>query len=132
MPYIDATCIKGQKNIFSSTIEITEDNGISFVPFDLNAYSVRFRVLGAPTADAKTLIEKIITQNTDIEVIGQIDNPSNGSFAFTITKDDTDILGLGKFPIKLDLLDAASGSEIYSLTLGDERSEFNAIRVVQV
>lgn len=132
MPYIDATCIKGQKNIFSSTIEITEDNGISFVPFDLNAYSVRFRVLGAPTADAKTLIEKIITQNTDIEVIGQIDNPSNGSFTFTITKDDTNILGLGKFPIKLDLLDAASGSEIYSLTLGDERSEFNSIRVVQV
>ena len=132
MPYIDATCIKGQKNIFSSTIEITEDNGVSFVPFDLNAYSVRFRVLGAPTADAKTLIEKIITQNTDIEVIGQIDNPSNGSFTFTITKDDTDILGLGKFPIKLDLLDAASGSEIYSLALGDERSEFNAIRVVQV
>lgn len=132
MPYIDATCIKGQKNIFSSTIEITEDNGVSFVPFDLNAYSVRFRVLGAPTADAKTLIEKIITQNTDIEVIGQIDNPSNGSFTFTITKDDTDILGLGKFPIKLDLLDAASGSEIYSLTLGDERSEFNVIRVVQV
>ena len=132
MPYIDATCIKGQKNIFSSTIEITEDNGVSFVPFDLNAYSVRFRVLGAPTADAKTLIEKIITQNTDIEVIGQIDNPSNGSFTFTITKDDTDILGLGKFPVKLDLLDAASGSEIYSLTLGDERSEFNAIRVVQV
>ena len=132
MPYIDATCIKGQKNIFSSTIEITEDNGVSFVPFDLNAYSVRFRVLGAPTADAKILIEKIITQNTDIEVIGQIDNPSNGSFTFTITKDDTDILGLGKFPVKLDLLDAASGSEIYSLTLGDERSEFNAIRVVQV
>ena len=131
MPYIDATCIKGQKNIFSSTIEITEDNGVSFVPFDLNAYSVRFRVLGAPPAHAKTLIEKIITQNTDIEVIGQIDNPSNGSFTFTITKDDTDILGLGKFPIKLDLLDAASGSEIYSLTLGDERSEFNAIRVVQ-
>ena len=132
MPYINAMCIKGQKNIFSSTIEITEDNGVSFVPFDLNAYSVRFRVLGAPTADAKTLIEKIITQNTDIEVIGQIDNPSNGSFTFTITKDDTNILGLGKFPIKLDLLDAASGSEIYSLTLGDERSEFNAIRVVQV
>ena len=57
-----------------------------------------------------------------------------GSFLYstTITKDDTDILGLGKFPIKLDLLDAASGSEIYSLTLGDERSEFNSIRVVQV
>lgn len=132
MPYIDATCIKGQKNMFSSTIEITEDNGVSFVPFDLNAYSIRFRVLGSPTADAKILIEKVITQNTDIEVIGQIDNPSNGSFTFTITKDDTNILGLGKFPIKLDLLDAASESEIYSLTLGDERSEFNAIRVIQV
>nr|DAQ08468.1 MAG TPA: hypothetical protein [Caudoviricetes sp.] len=132
MTFIDATCIKGQLNVFSSTIEVTEDNGNTFTPLDLNNFTVRLRVLGAPTADAKVLIEKMITQNSDIETLGQIDNPNNGSFTFTITKDDTNKLGFGKFPVKLDLLDAASGSEVYSLTLGDEHSEFNAIRVVQV
>lgn len=132
MTFIDATCIKGQLNVFSSTIEVTEDNGNTFAPLDLNNFTVRLRVLGAPTADAKVLIEKMITQNSDIETLGQIDNPNNGSFTFAITKDDTNKLGLGKFPVKLDLLDAGSGMEVYSLTLGDERSEFNAIRVVQV
>lgn len=132
MTFIDATCIKGQLNVFSSTIEVTEDDGNTFAPLDLNNFTVRLRVLGAPTADAKVLIEKMITQNSDIETLGQIDNPNNGSFTFAITKDDTNKLGLGKFPVKLDLLDAGSGTEVYSLTLGDERSEFNAIRVVQV
>lgn len=132
MTFIDATCIKGQLNVFSSTIEVTEDGGQTFNPLNLNNFIVRFRVLGAPTADAKILIEKMITQNSDTDEIGQIDDPNNGSFVFAITKDDTNKLGLGKFPVKLDLLDAGSGSEVYSLTIGDERSEFNCIRVVQV
>lgn len=132
MTFIDATCIKGQLNVFSSTIEITEDNGQTFTPLNLNNFTVRFRVLGAPTADAKVLIEKKITQNSDTELIGQIDDPNNGSFSFAITKADTNKLGLGKFPVKLDLLDAASDTEVYSLTIGDEHSEFNVIRVVQV
>lgn len=131
MPYIDATCIKGQNNPFTASIEIN-DNAEEFTPFDLNNYSIRMQILGAPTADAKVLIEKIITQNTDIEEFGQINDPNNGAFTFVINKEDTNLLGLGKFPVKLDILDATSLSEIYSLTIGDERNEFNCIRVVQV
>lgn len=131
MPYIDATCIKGQRNPFTVSIEIN-DNASDFSPLDLNNYAIRLQVLGAPTADAKVLIEKIITQNTDIEELGQIDDPNNGGFTFVISKADTNLLGLGKFPIKLDLLDATSLALIYSLTIGDENNEFNAIRVVQV
>lgn len=131
MPYIDATCIKGQNNPFTASIEIN-DNAEDFTPMDLNNYSIRMRILGSPTADAKVLIEKIITQNTNMEEFGQIDDPNNGAFTFVINKEDTNLLGLGKFPIKLDMLDAASLSEIYSLTIGDERNEFNCIRVVQV
>lgn len=131
MPYIDATCIKGQNNSFTASIEIN-DNAEEFTPFDLNNYSIRFQILGSPTADAKVLVEKIITQNTDVEEFGQIDDPNNGSFTFVINKEDTNLLGLGKFPIKLDILDATSLAEIYSLTIGDERNEFNCIRVVQV
>lgn len=130
MPYIDATCIKGQNNPFTASIEIN-DNAEDFTPFDLNNYSIRMQILGAPTADAKVLIEKIITQNTNIEELGQIDDPNNGAFTFVINKEDTNFLGLGKFPIKLDILDATSLAEIYSLTIGDERNEFNCIRVVQ-
>lgn len=131
MPYIDAICIKGQNNPFTASIEIN-DNAEDFTPMDLNNYSIRMRILGSPTADAKVLIEKIITQNTNIEEFGQIDDPNNGAFTFVINKEDTNLLGLGKFPIKLDILDATSLAEIYSLTIGDERNEFNCIRVVQV
>lgn len=131
MPYINATCIKGQRNSFTVSIEIN-DNASDFSPLDLNNYAICFQVLGSPTADAKVLIEKIITQNTDIEELGQIDDPNNGGFTFVISKADTNLLGLGKFPIKLDLLDATSLALIYSLTIGDENNEFNAIRVVQV
>lgn len=131
MPYIDAICIKGQKNLFTASIELN-DNAEEFTPMDLNNYSIRIQILGAPTADAKVLIEKIITQNTEIEEVGQIDDPNNGCFTFTINKKDTNILGLGRFPIKIDLLDAASLSLVYSLTIGDENNEINAIRVVQV
>lgn len=131
MPYIDATCIKGQNNPFTASIELN-DNAEEFTPMDLNNYSIRMQILGAPTANAKVLIEKIITQNTDLEELGQIDDPNNGCFTFVINKSDTGKLGLGKFPIKIDILDAASLSLVYSLTLGDENNEFNAIRVVQV
>lgn len=131
MPYIDATCIKGQKNPFTASIELN-DNAEEFTPMDLNNYSIRLRILGAPTADAKVLIEKIITQNTDIEELGQIDDPNNGCFTFVINQQDTNKLGLGKFPVKLDILDAASLSLVYSLNLGDENNEMNAIRIVQV
>lgn len=131
MPYIDAVCVKGETTVFSSTIEIN-DNADNFSPLDLNDYSVRIRILGSPVADGKVLIEKLITQNTEIEEIGQIDDPNNGSFTFAITAKDTEVVGLGKHPVKIDLMSPDGSFQIYSLTLGDEHGEYNAIRVVQV
>ena len=89
-------------------------------------------MLGAPTADAEVLVEHLITENSDMEVDGQIDNPTNGQFTFTINKDDTDVLGLGKFPIQIILVDAESLIPQFTLTEGGEKGEFSKIQIVQV
>ena len=68
MQYIDAVCVKGERKVFSCSIEVT-DTGTVFNPLDLTDYNVRFRVLGSPTADAKVLVEHIITQVSDLESI---------------------------------------------------------------
>lgn len=39
MPYINATCIKGQNNPFTASIEIN-DNAEKFTPMDLNNLSL--------------------------------------------------------------------------------------------
>ena len=103
--YIDAVVVKGEGKSFSVQINTVKDGATTnltandFVPFPLSgyddngdafAYSVIFRVLGAPTADAEVLVEHLITENSDMEVDGQIDNPTNGQFTFTINKDDTE------------------------------------------
>ena len=132
MPFLDCTCVKGETRGFSSIIEVTNDNGVSFEPLDLNEYSVKFQVLGAPVADAEVLLEKIITQNTNLSDTGQIDDPDNGSFTFTVSADDTNLLGLGKFPIRIVLLDAVTLDEVFTLTQGAENGEYNKIYIVQV
>ena len=133
MLYIDAVCIKGEKRSFNCTISITEDNGLTFKPMDLSEYNVHFRVLGSPTSDAKVLIEKIITTNTLLEEEGQITDPVNGEFSFTISKEDTNALGLGAFPISLQLTGRDENDLVYTLTEGgDELGEFNKLRIVEV
>lgn len=131
MAFMDAVVVKGQTKGFSCTIQINE-NSDNFSPLDLSLYSVRLRVLGAPTNDAKILLEKVITGNTDIETVGQIDDPENGSFTFVISADDTNSLGLGAFPLSLALIDADSLEEQYLLTEGGFTGEFNKLRIVQV
>lgn len=130
MPFIDATIVMGRTKSFSGHIETQETAG-AFSPLDLSSYSIRFRVLGAPTADAKVLVEHLITQNTELEVDGVIDNPTNGDFIFTITKDDTITLGLGNHPIEIMIVDAETLEEVFSLTEGGQRGEFNKIQIVQ-
>lgn len=145
--YIDAVVVKGEGKSFSVQINTVKDGATTnltvndFVPFPLSgyddngdafAYSVIFRVLGAPTADAEVLVEHLITENSDMEVDGQIDNPTNGQFTFTINKDDTDTLGLGKFPIQIILVDAESLIPQFTLTEGGEKGEFSKIQIVQV
>lgn len=131
--YIDAVIIKGAGNkAFTVSIEQKDEASTSFEGMDLSDYSIRFRVLGAPTADAKVLVEHIITQNTNLETIGRITDATNGQFTFVINSDDQDILELGVHPITIEILDAASEQYLWTLTEGNTRQEFNAITLVQV
>ena len=132
--FIDAVCIKGKApHPFSCSVMVNEnEDGRTFTPFDLSDYYVRFCVLGAPTADAKVLVEKIITTASDYDHIGAITDAANGQFTFTINEDDMDVLGLGKFPISLDIYEAQNNTRVVSLTEGEVQGEFSKIQVVQV
>lgn len=130
--YIDAVIVKGSTRTFSVSINQLNEQGTDFEPFDLSDYAIRFSVLGSPVADGKVLIEHIITTNTLDEEGGSIENPTNGEFNFTITAEDTNTLGLGKFPVKIEILDGSSLVVEHILTEGNENGEFNAIRIVEV
>lgn len=130
--YIDAVIVKGSTRSFSVSINQRNEQDTGFEPLDLSDYAVRFSIMGSPVADGKVLIEHIITTNSDEETDGIIDNPTNGEFIFTVTADDTNTIGLGKFPIKLELLDASSLTVEDIITEGSEGGEFNAIRIVEV
>lgn len=131
--YIDAVIVKGETKGFSSTINVLDkDTNNTFVPLDLNDYTVQFRVMGSATADAKVLVEHLITQNTDVETEGQITEPEQGQFTFVITKEDTETLGLGKFPIQLRLLNAETLEHEFTITEGGLNGEYNAITIIQV
>ena len=147
--YIDCTAVKGENTSFScginivsdTTTKITKLNNSDFSPFPLSGvdengdyygYSIIFRILGAPTADAKVLVEHVITADTDIDTDGQITDSANGQFTFVISKEDTEVLGLGKFPIQICLVDEDTLENVYTLTLGGERDEFSKVQIVQV
>ena len=91
-----------------------------------------FQILGAPTADAKVLVEHLITQNTDLFSEGQINNPEVGEFTFVITKEDADIIGLGNHPIRLVLVNEDDLTPELTLTEGGLNGEFSKVQVVQV
>ena len=131
MQYINAVQVIGTSRPFTCTIQ-TNENAANFNPFDLTEYSVRFRVLGAPTANAKVLVEHLIKGNTDIETVGQITNAAAGEFTFTLSAQETLDLGLGDFPISLELVDKSTEQLIYIITEGGRNGEFNKIRIVQV
>ena len=131
--YIDAVVVKGTRRIFGCTVNTKTQNEAKdeFAPLDLTPYSVRFRVLGSATADAKVLLEKIITQTTDEESIGIISDAENGQFEFVINIADTQLLGLGKFAIMIELLDANTLEPQITLTEGGYNGEFNKLQIVQ-
>ena len=130
--YIDAVIVQGENRTFSSSIKVLDENETDFIPMDLDDYSIEFRVMGSPTADGEVLLSKIITQNTDRATIGRITDAANGQFDFSITRDDTISLGLGKHPIQLRLLNAETGELVYTVTEGGLNGEFNSITIVQV
>lgn len=131
--FIDAVVVKGEGNKpFTVSIEQRDETETSFKPLDLSSNAVRFRVLGSSTADGKVLVEHIITSNTDIETEGQIHDASNGQFTFVVSKEDQDLLGVGKFPISIDILDINTLEHQFTLTEGDSRGEFNKLQIVEV
>ena len=130
--YIDAVIVKGTGRTFAVSIETLNEDGVTFSPFDLNDYSIRFTVLGSATADGEVLIQKVITQNTEANEEGLIDNPDNGGFSFTVTAEDTQKLGLGKFPIMIELLNAETLEREFVLTEGAYEGQFNKIQIVEV
>lgn len=130
--YIDAVIVKGSTKTFSVSINQRNEEDTGFEPFDLSDYAIRFSVLGSPVADGDVMIEHIITTNTTEDEGGCIDDPTNGEFTFTITAKDTNDLGLGKFPVKIEILDGTSLVVEHILTEGNENGEFNAIRIVEV
>lgn len=132
--FIDAVIVKGTKRTFLVTInQKTEDlTSKTFEPLDLDPYSIKLTVLGSATADAKVLLQKVITQNTDNDTIGRIVDSSNGQFTFTFTAQETINLGLGNFPIMLELVDPETLENQFTLTEGGYKGEFNKIQIVQV
>ena len=132
MLFIDAAIVKGVGKTFSCSIQHRNETDTEFEPLDLSPYAIRFRVLGSATANAKVLVEHIITQYTDQDVDGNIFDPSNGQFSFTITAGDTEVLGIGKRPITIELLDVDTLEYVDTLTEGGETGEFNKIYIVQV
>lgn len=130
--YIDAVIVKGSSRTFGVSINQRNEEDTDFEPMDLSNYAIKFSVLGSPVADGKVLVEHVITTNTTDEEGGCINNPTNGEFTFTVTAVDTNNLGLGKFPIKIEILDGTSLEVEHVLTEGNENGEFNAIRIVEV
>lgn len=145
--YIDCVAVKGETTSFSgglnivNTTKVTKLMNSDFTPFPLSgvdedgnaySYSIIFRIMGAPTADAKVLVEHIITQSSDINKGGVINDSDNGNFIFTITAEDTDAIGIGNHPIQLILADEETLEPVYTLTTGGQRGEFSKVQIVQV
>lgn len=130
--FIDAMVVKGQTRQFLCTVQLLDETGQNFVPMDLSPYNIRVSVLGSPTADAQILVQHILNENTDIETEGQITDSDNGEFTFVITDKDTQALGLGNFPIMLELLDYDTNELVYTITQGGLNGEFNKIQIIQV
>ena len=138
--YIDAVVVYGTKRIFSVKINQTidpenppEDPTAKWDTLDLSDYNVRFRVLGSAEGNGVILIEKVITQTSDDDEVGIIEEPTTGEFTFVITAEETEILGIGSRPITLELLDVQSGEVMHVLTEGGvANAEFNKITVVRV
>lgn len=130
--FIDCVAIYGESKLHACTIKVKDETNTKFIPFDLSPYSVVFKVLGSSTANAKVLVEHEITPSTDIEVDGEITDPENGEFTFCISKEDTITLGIGKFPIQIQIVDGETKELVHTITTGGKNGEFNCIHIVQV
>ena len=77
-------CVKQgeEKNI---SFKITTGN----YPLYLGDYSIKFQVKDTPLEKAPALVDKLITTTTDINEVGQINQPELGVITVHLTKEDT-------------------------------------------
>ena len=135
--YIDGVVVIGKTRTFSVQInQVTEEtqnlSNPEFEPMDLSPYNIRFRLLGSAEGNGIILLEKIITQTTNRNTVGIIEEPTSGEFTFVITDDESLTLGLGNFPMTLELIDTDTEEPIYTLTEGGiAQGEFNKIQIVR-
>lgn len=136
--YIDGVVVYGTSRRFLVSIQQpTEETQASsnpvFESMDLSPYNIRFRILGSARGNGTVLVEKIISQISDEDTEGIIEEPSSGQFTFVVTAEDTKTLNLGSFPIIIELLDVNTNEPVYTLTEGGiAQGEFNKISIVRV
>lgn len=130
--FIDCKAIKGETTVRSCSIQMKDPTGQTFIPFDLTGYSIKFKIMGAATANAAVLVEHTITPSTDLDVDGEITNPERGEFSICISKEDTLKLGIGTFPIMIQIVDEQTGELVETITQGGKNGEFNAVMIIQV
>lgn len=77
-------CVKQgeEKNI---SFKITTNNS----PLYLGDYSIKFQVKATPLEKAIPLVDKLITTTSDMNTIGQINQPELGVVTVHLTKEDT-------------------------------------------
>lgn len=98
-------------------------------PMDLSGCTIRMNILNSTHPNAKTLLLKVITEDTPIETTGCILDPASGEFALTFTSLETKLLGVGRFPFVIKVYDS-SDNEILDFTSYNTNNEFNCIDIV--
>lgn len=74
---------QGEARGFSFTIN--QDS----IPFDLTGWTVDVQIKNAPYYQIPCMVEKIITETSDLNTVGRIMNPTEGQFTLQINKEDT-------------------------------------------
>lgn len=128
--YLNPMFIIGKGGDYSITIEEFDlDTDDYLNPMNLQGCSIELKVLGSTNQNAKVLLEKNITMESNIETVGQILNPETGEFILHFTPEDTNNLGVNRFPFTLRIYDSMH-NELVDLSSMNTGNEFNSIDIV--
>lgn len=90
------TC-NDDKNQLVLTVNQGENRSFGFTllqddePLDLSGYTILIYVMNAPYAQLEPLISKEITETSDYNTVGQINEPNQGKFVVTFTDNDLNL-----------------------------------------
>lgn len=107
---INQGCPRG----FGFTIKqkIYNEDEVTYTPLDLTGLEVEFLVKKAPYYKLPSLIEKYITEATDLADVGQITDASNGKFYVQITLQDSIKLPPGEYALMIRIIDKDTVSHL--------------------